>query len=397
MEKLKTSNNFIIGRALPRGKEVIVLNQAEACSQQQGFNDTGEILRLKMALAKAEASLQKLKSPPLVLCEVKKAMGEKALVKLANNNNFMVNILPELVGKVKARDQVLAEQASLTIVQKMDKPVRRSSPESFMMTRKPMVKWSDIGGLWHEIRELKEVIELPMKKPELFKKIGIKPPKAVLLHGPPGCGKTLLAKALANSTKATFIEFVGSELVNKYIGEGAKLVKEMFELAKEHTPSIIFIDEIDAIASQRVESGSSAEREVHRTFMQLLAEIDGFKNLGNVKVIAATNRFDVLDPALLRPGRLDRLVQVGAPDHNARQEILDIHSKGMNLKKVNLKRIMELTEGFSGADIRLLCTEAGYFAIRDNRTEVNQGDFLQAVAKVKVCEQESTEFMNMFG
>lgn len=367
----------------------------ESCPSIELNNE--ELIKLRLALAQAEAELERFKQPPLVVCEVKKILGNKAIVKLANNSNFMVNINSELEGQVKEEDHVLAEQRSLTIVKKLDNNVKKFAPESFMITKKPIIKWSEIGGLWSEIQELKEVVELPIKKPALFKKIGIEPPKGVLLYGPPGCGKTLLAKALAESTKATFIELVGSELVQKFIGEGSKLVKEVFELARENAPAIIFIDEIDAIASHRVESGTSAEREVQRTFMQLLAEVDGFKNLDGVKIIGATNRFDILDQALIRPGRLDRLVEISAPGPKARTEIFKIHTKGMNLKKVNSKRLIELMAGFSGADIRLVCTEAGYFAIRDNRTEVNHGDFLQAVAKVKVCEEENTDHLQMFG
>ncbi|MBU4242509.1 MAG: AAA family ATPase [Nanoarchaeota archaeon] len=359
--------------------------------------NNGELIKLRLALAQAEAELERFKQPPLVVCEVKKIIDNKAIVKLANNSTFLVNILPELEGQIRERDHVLAEQRSLSIVRKLDNNIKNFAPESFRISKKPDIKWSEIGGLWSEIQELKEVVELPLKKPGLFKKIGIQPPKGVLLYGPPGCGKTLLAKALAKSTKATFIELVGSELVQKFIGEGSKLVKEVFEMARENAPSIIFIDEIDTIASHRIESGTSAEREVQRTFMQLLAEVDGFKSLDGVKIIGATNRFDILDQALIRPGRLDRLVEIGPPGPKARTEIFKIHTNGMNLKKVNSKRLVELMTGFSGADIRLVCTEAGYFAIRDKRTEVNHGDFLQAVAKVKVCEEDSTEHLKMFG
>ena len=265
-----------------------------------------------------------------------------------------------------------------------------------MLSKKPTIKWADIGGLEDEIRELKEAIELPLLRPDIFKKVGIEAPKGVLLHGPPGCGKTLLAKALANATNAAFIELVGSELVQKYIGDGAKLVKEIFQLAKEKAPAIIFIDELDAIASERMETGTSGEREVQRTFIQLLSEIDGFKNLEHVKIIGATNRFNALDSALTRPGRLDRLIEIGMPDADARESILKIHTAGMSLKKVSIKKIVEMTGGVSGADIRLICTEAGYFAIRANRTNITQEDFERAVRKVK-CAEEPTEYMNMFG
>ncbi len=246
------------------------------------------------------------------------------------------------------------------------------------------------------MREVKEVIELPLKKPELFEKIGIQPPKGILLHGPPGTGKTLLAKAVANSTNATFIEVVGSELVQKFIGEGAKLVKDIFALARKKAPTIIFIDEIDALASVRMENGTSGEREVNRTFMQLLAELDGFEHLGNVKVIGATNRIDILDQAIIRPGRLDRLIEIGLPDAAGRLEILKVHSAKMNFNKVKLKPLTEKMEEFSGAEIRAACTEAGYFAIREGRNSVTQEDFLQAIEKVKKADEEEGQ-KELFG
>jgi proteasome regulatory subunit len=247
-----------------------------------------------------------------------------------------------------------------------------------------------------QIRELKEVIELPLKSPQLFNKVGIQPPKGVLLYGPSGTGKTILAKAVAASTNATFMEVVGSELVQKFIGEGAKLVKEVFKMAREKAPTIVFIDEIDSIAAERMDIGTSGEREVHRTFTQLLAELDGFEHLGNVKVIGATNRIDILDKAIIRPGRLDRLIEVPLPDHDGRREILKIHSKEMNLDGVDFNKVIKLTEEFSGADIRAVCTEAGYFAIRKKRTKIEMDDFLQAVSKV--CQDsEDKNYLAMFG
>ncbi|MFH1072449.1 MAG: AAA family ATPase, partial [Nanoarchaeota archaeon] len=209
------------------------------------------------------------------------------------------------------------------------------------------------------------------------------PPKGILLHGYPGTGKTLLAKAVAASTNSTFIQVVGSELVQKFIGEGAKLVKEIFQLAKEKSPSIIFIDELDALAATRLDLGTSGEREVQRTFMQLLSEIDGFKHLGEVKVIGCTNRKDILDPAILRPGRLDRLIEVPLPNEDGAREILKIHTRNMNFdKSVDTSVIVHKMKGFSGAEIQAVCTEAGYFAIRKNRTRVDHQDFLKAIEKI---------------
>jgi proteasome regulatory subunit len=223
--------------------------------------------------------------------------------------------------------------------------------------------------------------------------VGIEPPKGVLLHGPPGTGKTILAKAVANSTEATFLRVVGSEFVQKYIGEGARLVRELFEMAKMESPTIIFIDELDAIGARRLDGATSGDREVQRTLMQLLAEMDGFDPRGEVKLIAATNRLDMLDPALLRPGRFDRVIEIPMPTREARESILKIHTSGMNLdQSVDLKVIANLTEGSSGADLKALATEAGMFAIREERTTVYQSDFENAAVKVipknKISEPE---------
>lgn len=353
------------------------------------------IAQLKAELTQIKIDMEKTKRPPLIVCEVANLIGDKAVVKLANGNLFLVEINEGLIGKVCVKDTVLAEQRSLTIIERIEGS-RTCSPEAFLVSRKPTVKWSDIGGLEEEIRELKEAVELPLLRPDIFQKVGIEPPKGVLLHGPPGTGKTLLAKALANATNATFIEIVGSELVQKFIGEGAKLVKEVFQLAREKAPAIIFIDEMDAIASHRVDTGTSGDREVQRTFMQLLAEVDGFESLDNVKLIGATNRFDILDPALIRPGRLDRLIEIGLPEAEARKSIFEIHTAGINLKKVDINKLVEQTKGLSGADIRLVCTEAGYFGIRANRTQILQNDFEQAVKKVK-CVEEERDYKGMFG
>lgn len=361
-----------------------------------GLNNDEENKVLKAKVHILEEQLKILKSPPLILAEVKSLLNNnEAVVKLENGNQFLVKINPN-VKDLKVGDSVFLEQKNLSIVRKTESK-KSFNVEQFVIIEKPKLSWKEVGGLDEQINEVKEVIELPLKKPELFKKVGIQPPKGVLLYGPPGTGKTLLAKAVASSTKSTFIEIVASELVQKFIGEGAKLVKELFKLAREKAPSIIFIDELDALAARRVDVGTSGEREVQRTFMQLLAEIDGFKPLDNVKIIGCTNRIDILDPAILRPGRLDRLIEVPLPNENARMEILKIHSSKMNLDRVNLKRIVKLTKNFSGADLKSICTEAGYFAIRENRSKVTQSDFEKAVKKVKKDTEEDNSYKNMFG
>ena len=352
---------------------------------------------LKETMNRLREEVERFKASPLMVCEVRELFGKEAIIKIPNGNQFLVNVSSNC-DKLRSGDLVLVEQKNLTVIKKV--PItRRFNVEKFVIVEKPTTSWEDIGGLEHQTQEIKEVVELPLQKPELFKKIGIQPPKGILLYGEPGTGKTLLAKAVAASTNSTFIEVVGSELVQKFIGEGAKLVKEIFELARKKAPAIIFIDELDALAAKRIEVGTSGEREVNRTFMQLLAEIDGFKPLDNVKIIGATNRKDILDPAVVRPGRLDRLIHIPTPNKEARLEIFKIHSKNMSFdKSINIEVLTSRMEGFSGAEIKAVCTEAGYFAIRNNRTFVTKEDFLKAIDKVKQEEKiEGQDYMGMFG
>ncbi len=335
--------------------------------------------------------IERFKQPALMVAEIVDLIDEHAVIRVLNGNKFLVSISGSING-LQSGDSVLVEQKNLTIVDKINSN-KQFNVEKYVIVEKPDVSWNLIGGLDEQKNELREVIEVPLLQPDLFRKIGIQPPKGVLLHGPPGTGKTLMAKALANSSHATFIQIVGSELVQKFIGEGAKMVKEIFQLAREKAPSIVFIDEIDSLAAKRIDMGTSGEREVQRTFMQLLAEIDGFKNLDNVKVIAATNRIDTLDPAVLRPGRLDRLILVPNPTFEGVKEIFKIHSKNMNIKKTCPDNLFRKMEGFSGAEIQAVCTEAGYFAIRDKRTYVIEEDFYKAIKKVKKDEEKKDLYM----
>jgi proteasome regulatory subunit len=251
----------------------------------------------------------------------------------------------------------------------------------------PSVAYEDIGGLDDQIRDVREAVEIPLETPGMFDDVGINPPAGVLLHGPPGTGKTMLAKAVATKTNATFIRMAGSELVHKFIGEGARLVRDLFQLAEDREPAIIFIDEIDAIASKRTESKTSGDAEVQRTMMQLLSNMDGFENRGNIRIIAATNRFDMLDEAILRPGRFDRLIDVPKPDETARERIFDIHTRGMNLDDdIDFRALARRTANASGADVNAICTEAGMMAIRDDRTTVQTPDFHRAIDKLELTE-----------
>jgi len=353
-----------------------------------------ENLILKETLNQLREEVERYRAPALMVAELCEMAGEYAIIRIPNGNKFYVT-LSSTVKNLEPGDQVLVEQKNLTVIDKINTS-KNFDVEKFVIIEKPSASWTDVGGLALQIEQVKEVIELPLLKPELFKKVGINPPKGILLFGPPGTGKTLLAKAVAHSSNSTFIEIVASELVQKFIGEGAKLVKEIFELARAKAPSIVFIDELDALAARRIDMGTSGEREVQRTFMQFLAEIDGFKPLDNVKIIGCTNRKELLDPAILRPGRLDRMIEIGNPTAEGIVEILKIHSRAMTLDNVVLADIARLMLGFSGAEIKAVCTEAGYAAIRTNRYKVTLQDFQHGIAKVKSSES-GDDFKKMFG
>ncbi len=359
-----------------------------------------ELRRLQNEVNKLRKEINKMKTPPLLVGVVEDIIDKnRILVRSTAGPSFIVtasNFVPAT--DLKPGTKVALNKQSFAIV--------HSLPETYdpditaaEVIEKPVVTYEDIGGLEKQIREIRETVELPLLKPDLYKKVGIDPPKGVLLAGPPGTGKTLLAKAVAHHTHATFIRVVGSELVRKYIGEGAKLVRDLFALACKKAPSIVFIDELDAVGARRLDLATSGDREVQRTLMQLLAEMDGFNPLDNVKIVAATNRPDILDPALLRPGRFDRIIIVPYPDFEARTEILKIHTRRMNLKDVEIERIAKKTDGFSGADLKVICTEAGMFAIRDGRDYVKQDDFDNAIKKFLHSDEVRKEAPgeNMFG
>lgn len=353
---------------------------------------------LKEAMNSLREEVERLRAPSLMVAEVTDVVGNnRALIKIPNGNKFFVTISSN-VKKIEPGDSVLVEQKNLNIIETINVS-KNFDVERFVIIEKPKTTWNEVGGLNEQIEEIKEVVELPLKKPELFKRLGISPPKGILLYGPPGTGKTLLAKAVANSTDTTFIEIVGSEIVQKFIGDGAKLIKEIFQLAKAKAPAIVFIDELDALCAKRIDLGTSGEREVQRTFMQLLAELDGFKSLDNVKIIGCTNRKDILDPAILRPGRLDRMIEVPNPDKEGIKQIYKIHMKSMPMeKKVNMEKIYDLSQELSGAEIRAVATEAGYFAIRENREVVSEDDFLKAIIKIRKEEdQYGKDYVSMFG
>jgi proteasome regulatory subunit len=349
-------------------------------------------LKFEREVRKLRSELERLRTGPLIVGTILDVLDDsRVVVKSSTGPRFVVNLSQFIEGELRPGTRVALNQQSFSVMFAL--PSSRD-PAVFGMEIEdaPNVDFGQIGGLEDQISQIREIVELPLKRPDLFVKVGIEPPKGVLLYGPPGTGKTLLAKAVACSTEATFLRVVGSELVQKYIGEGARMVRELFELAQSKAPAIIFVDELDAIGSRRMDGATSGDREVQRTLMQLLAEMDGFDPRGEVKLIAATNRPDMLDPALLRPGRFDRLIYVPLPNREGRRAILAIHTACMNLHPdVDLKRIAEAAEAASGADLKALATEAGMFAIREERDVVCQRDFERARSKIADSHSETTK------
>jgi len=326
---------------------------------------------------------KKLKQSPLFVATVQELSDEGVVIKQHGNNQEALTEVTEEMREDLEPDMRVAVNNSLSVVKTLTNETDVRA-RVMQVDHSPEVTYGDIGGLHDQMEEVRETVEMPLDRPEMFQQVGIDPPSGVLLHGPPGTGKTMLAKAVANQTDATFIKMAGSELVHKFIGEGAKLVRDLFEVARENEPAVIFIDEIDAIASKRTDSKTSGDAEVQRTMMQLLSEMDGFDERGEVRIIAATNRFDMLDPAILRPGRFDRLIEVPKPDAEGREIIFEIHTRDMNVADdVDFERLAELADDASGADIKAICTEAGMFAIRDDRTEIYMSDFVDAWEKIQ--------------
>lgn len=389
-----------------------------------------EKIRLERELRTIRGELDRMKKTPLVTADIVDILEDnRVVVKSSTGPQFVVQasgLIPKK--KITSGVRVALNQRNFSIME-----VLPSSKDPFVQAMEvddaPIYDYSDIGGLNEQINEIRETTEYPFTHPELYEQIGIEPPKGVLLCGPPGTGKTLLAKAVAHETNATFVRIIGSELVQKFIGEGARLVREVFQLAKEKAPSIVFIDELDAIGCKRLEVATSGDREVQRTLMQLLSTLDGFESRGEVRILAATNRPDILDEALLRPGRFDRIITFNFPNEEARNEIFKIHSRGMNLensdltfidvlnlykrssglKKIDLRSTIDKV---TGADIKAICMEAGMFAIRryiglDNEMKtgivsksefesemkhsvIKEEDFINSICKVLERKEEYT-------
>ncbi len=332
-----------------------------------------------------------LKRMPLFLATVAEIGDDYILLRQHGNNQEFITTAPaEILKKLEPNSRV-AINNSLTIVRLLERAVDARA-KIMELVEAPDISYKQVGGLDNQIQEIRETVELPLTNPKIFEDIGIEPPRGVLLYGLPGTGKTMLAKAVAHESKATFIHMSGSELVHKFIGEGAQLVRDIFQMAREKAPAIIFIDEIDAVGSIRTHDGTTGSAEVNRTMMQLLAEMDGFRTRGDIKIIAATNRIDILDPALLRPGRFDRVIEIPMPTLEGRLKILEIHANKMKKEpEVSLEQIAKETDGASGADLKAIVIEAGMNALRRNASTVSINDFEKAIRKVLGDEIPSSE------
>uniref|UniRef100_A0A0M3HV01 AAA domain-containing protein n=1 Tax=Ascaris lumbricoides TaxID=6252 RepID=A0A0M3HV01_ASCLU len=350
---------------------------------------------------KSENDIKSLQSVGQIVGEVLKQLTEeKFIVKATNGPRYVVGCRRSINKEaLKQGTRVALDMTTLTIMRQLPREV---DPLVYKMSHEDPgnISYSEVGGLSEQIRELREqlnlvqlqVVELPLINPDLFRRVGITPPKGCLLYGPPGTGKTLLARAVASQLDCNFLKVVSSAIVDKYIGESARMIREMFNYARDHQPCIVFMDEIDAIGGRRFSEGTSADREIQRTLMELLNQMDGFDSLGKVKIIMATNRPDTLDPALLRPGRLDRKIEIPLPNEQSRLEVLKIHaSKITKHGEIDYEAIVKLSDGFSGADLRNVCTEAGLYAIRAEREYVIDEDFMKAVRKVGDAKKLETK------
>lgn len=310
--------------------------------------------------------------------------GQTAVVKTSTRQTIflpMVGLVP--TNELSPGDLVGVNKDSYLVLDKL--PTEYDSRvKAFEVDERPTEQYTDIGGLDKQIQELVEAIVLPMTEKDRFIAMGISPPKGCLMYGPPGTGKTLLARACAAQTKATFLKLGATSLVQMFIGDGARMVRDAFALAKEKAPSIIFIDELDAIGTKRFDSEKAGDREVQRTMLELLNQLDGFQPSDNVKIIAATNRIDILDPALLRSGRLDRKIEFPKPDQEARARIMQIHARKMTVDPdVNFDEISRCCDDFNGAQCKAICVEAGMIALRRDAAEIHHEDYMEAVQEVQ--------------
>jgi 26S proteasome regulatory subunit T3 len=379
--------------AIPEGDLYALFKQKEG---ELAFLDVqeryvkDEIKNLKRELIRAKEEVARIQSVPLVIGQFNEMVdGTYGIASSTAGSVYYVRVLSTLDReKLKPNSSVALHRHSHSVVDVL--PPESDSTVQLML-EKPKVSYKDIGGLDVQKQEMREAVELPLTQFELYRQIGIDPPRGVLMYGPPGTGKTMMAKAVANSTTASFISVVGSEFVQKYLGEGPRMVRDVFRLARENAPAIVFIDEIDAIATKRFDAQTGADREVQRILLELLNQMDGFDQATNVKVIMATNRADTLDPALLRPGRLDRKIEFPPPDRRQKRLVLQACTANMNLAdSVDLEDYVNRPERVSAADCSAIANEAGLFAVRENRYVVLPKD-LDAAYKKNV-NKASTDF-----
>ncbi|MCL7475985.1 MAG: proteasome-activating nucleotidase [Methanosarcinales archaeon] len=387
--------DFVNSQKLDTDNDIAILKKKLKQAEEQNNQLQTRLLDAAVAnssylqnIHKLKEQLEELKRPPLFIASVMEVLDDTALLRQhGSNQEVLIDIPLEMAGELQAGMRV-AVNNGFGIVSFLSKPADMRA-RVMELIEAPDTDYNSIGGLDDEIKEVIETIELPLTDPQMFIDVGIEPPKGILLYGPPGSGKTLIAKAVAHRAHATFIRMSGSELVQKYVGEGARLVRDVFQMAKDKSPSIVFIDEIDAVGGRRTHDGTTGSAEVNRTMIQLLAELDGFEERGDVKIIAATNRIDLLDPALLRPGRFDRIIEIPMPDEKGRLEIFKIHTRNMALdENVDFDKLVKLTEDLSGADIKAIVTEAGMFVIRRRDRKIMMNDFIDAYHKIIVEEKE---------
>jgi len=373
----------------PYSKFKLLKKHLSFLTVQEGYIKD-EMRNLRQEYLHAQEEVKRIKSIPLIIGQFLEAVDHNtAIVSSTTGQNHYVRILSTI-----DREQ-LKPNASIALHKHSNALVDILPPESDTSIQmlgdgeRPNVSYSDIGGLDIQKQEIREAVELPLTQFELYKSIGIDPPRGVLLYGPPGCGKTMLAKAVAHHTTASFIRVVGSEFVQKYLGEGPRMVRDVFRLAKENSPSIIFIDEVDAIATKRFDAQTGADREVQRILLELLNQMDGFDQTTNVKVIMATNRHDTLDPALLRPGRLDRKIEFPLPDRRQKRLVFSTITAKMNLADdVDLEDFISRPDKISNADITSVCQAAGMIAVRHNRYLILHSDFETAYKKQLVKDSD---------
>ncbi len=392
-------SRYLIDRMHQLEQRNLFLKEQQLKTEAEKRKANSQKLKFERELRQLRSEMERLKAAPLIVGTIVDVLeNDKLIVRSSTGPQFIVGLSKFIKeSELEPGTQVAMNQQTLAVISILP-PSKSRLVREVELVKSPDVDYSQIGGLKEQIREIREAVELPLTNPEAFVRIGIDPPKGVLLYGPPGTGKTMLAKAVAKHTDTCFIRLVGSELVKKYIGEGARMVRELFKLAVDNAPSIIFIDELDSIAAKRYDGATAGDREVQRTLMQLLAEMDGFNPRGEVRLLAATNRLDILDPAILRPGRFDRFIEVKLPDADARESIIMIHSRNMTLSKnIAFKYLAKITDGSSGSDLKAIVTEAGMFAIRNERECVEVEDMENAVTKVLNHRKNSNQIVeNMF-